>query len=56
MKYILILLLLSSCDISVGSKTTSEVSKKVSEYALDCERVGYDVVRCENKEAVCYVS
>jgi hypothetical protein len=48
MKYLLALLLLCGCNVS------SEVQESPNPYKMNCVSVNYNLVRCENIEAICY--
>ncbi len=46
---ILMTFLITSCN-------STQTKEKASEYEMTCEKVGSNVLRCENKETICYGS
>lgn len=55
MKYTLLLFF---CLIFVGCNTKGErkAYSSSSKFAMKCEIIGNSLMRCENKEAICYLS
>ena len=59
MKYLFILILLSSCskkDRAMKQVDGLDQPIEFSEYRMACEYVGHAIDRCENSEVVCYTS
>jgi len=54
MIWLSILMISCGSDTSVNEETTVSKEKTVSEFQSICEKIENDLVRCENKESVCY--
>lgn len=61
MKYLLLILLFSSCVKNENTRAIKQVAGsdqtiEQSKYKMTCEHIGHAIDRCENIEAVCYTS